>query len=210
MTRYLGASDVNRRLTGGVVRYKDQFWYVRGVIHSTDDDTRMTIVRPNMNSRTVDANSPEVDIASPPMGYYQVGIMDDAVFILRPPYRRQNQAAGASNLVGIGVINEDRRNISSDTVCSLPFLNMLDGVYDLDWKKYLEHMRDGYAYAIALSQDFALKFYKKGTKVSHTLHYRGEIAGHLLPDLQTVKLKEEYDHSIIHMKLLEVRLAPST
>lgn len=99
--RYNSSSDANMRLGGTVVRYKTEPVYIHGHVDGGSCNMRATYLE-GFNRRTekhfiVDANDPELDISSPPIGYVNTSI-NDAVHVARHPYRRQKQGLDVGRL----------------------------------------------------------------------------------------------------------------
>lgn len=126
--RYATRDDINLRLNNTVVMYKNRFGFVQLA------DSGLSVCFREYSEEgaasrqvTVDANSPELVINSPSLGYAQLNSYN-TFYATRTPIRRQKQGLAADNLSFWHVDGELLRG-SNDFFGSAPFFSMLYGKY---------------------------------------------------------------------------------
>ena len=127
--RYTNREDVSRRLNDSIVRFKEVFYYATS---DRDGDT-LNLMLYGLDSgkpvTRVDANSPDLDISSPELGYCHCFGPEQAVFIRRGPYRRQKQGVSNENLTYTMHKDLQRRGLGNDMVINKFFGDMLENKY---------------------------------------------------------------------------------
>lgn len=153
--KYLTRDDIHLRLSGVVLKYKNSFGY-----SSLADEgmnirfTPYTETGSSGQDMLIDANSPDLDIASPPLGYMQVNA-NTAAYVTRAPVRRQKQGLSTEN-ISAWVVNGTNIREFNPYYCSREFFHMLYEKYPTrkDILKTLGKAVLGYSFC--LSKSFAL------------------------------------------------------
>lgn len=101
--RYDNPNDVSMRLSGTYLRYKGKCYYAD---YHGDFNVQLYAAKSNGDPydgikpfKIVDANDPELDISSAPLGYCNLP-GHGPVYLSRPPERRQRQGVTPQNLSG--------------------------------------------------------------------------------------------------------------
>lgn len=179
--RYTNREDVSRRLNDSIVKFKDTFYY------ATSDRERDTLeltlfgLDSGKPVHKVDANSPDLDISSPELGYCHCHGPETAVFIRRAPYRRQKQGVSNENLTYTLHKEGTRRGLGNDLVINKYFKEMLDGKYK-PYSDCLAYFNDeknkDKTSCLAFSRDFAIG--KETSKGPLILYYQNVRIGEIL------------------------------
>ena len=213
--RYENQHDVSLRLHNSILKYKDTYYYAslldrssrdRGEDFSGDDTTiGLHTLKDHKLVKKVDANDPDLDIMSLPLGYLEGYKWNQALYLARAPYRRQKQGICAENVVCYSTYDRVSRPVSSDTFAIPGFDNMLKNKYT-HYEAILSSIRktgeENDYIARPFNINFCVMYFRKGKKtlLQHNLVDIGDI------DLESglVNLYPEHNHSVFIMKLAEL------
>lgn len=129
--RYPNKSDAELRIHNSIVRYKDRYYWCSA--NSGDPQNTVHLRDPRQlassNGITIDANSPDLDVRSPELGWVFTG-SGVGMFIARAPLRKQKQGIAPDNLVYYYA--DPQKNpkngsrITSEHIYNADFFNMID------------------------------------------------------------------------------------
>lgn len=182
---YLTPEDVSMRLHGCVIRYKKKFYFT----HAHGMKLKLFNLATNTQDHTVDANSPDVDVSSPELGF--VNWDSQLWYVYRIPYRKQKQGIAQDNLSAWSVTEGRSKSVYSDTLVSPNFQKMLDGIYPT-YSEVLQEKKTR-----AFSRNYALDFQGEDIK----LLFNEACIGTYEKDKQSFLLSETYNNSVTVMRL---------
>lgn len=127
LKRYDNPADVGMRLGSTYLRYKKKCYYVE---HLGDFKLQLYTGKPGLHSAmqpesVVDANDPELDISSAPLGYCNVRD-HGPVYLSRPAERRQRQGVSTNGISGFDEVGRQWKrpigkyiNLTPDCIISV-------------------------------------------------------------------------------------------
>lgn len=191
---YLTPEDVSMRLHSSIIRYKKQFYYT----HAHGMKLKLFNLHTSNQDHTVDANSPDLDVSSPELGFinWDSGYL---WFVYRIPYRKQKQGISHDNLGAISIQEHRTKSVSSDTFMSKAFLDMLEGNYPT-YSEVLASKKSR-----AFCRNYALHFDKEEIKL---LFNEAEI-GLYEKDKGSFALSDTYNNSVTVMRLASLGVSLS-
>lgn len=154
--RYLNGDDVRMRLHQSVVRYKGKPYYC---FH--DGGTQLTLGGLEDNSTEivqVDANSEDLDIRSPELGY--VNWKQGCGYVSRSAVRRQKQGISHENLFMRNAGSDQQQPLPANYLRTTEFFNMLIGNYP----SYEEAMKNSRQFT-AIHRSFMVGKFKDTIKL---------------------------------------------
>lgn len=213
--RYENQHDVSLRLHNTVLKYKEDYYFaalldrIRDRNENGDYPADTTIGLHSLKeyklALKVDANDPDLDITSLPLGYCEGQDWKSALFLARVPYRRQKQGIGIENVVFYMVPDTVSRTPNHDHFKLPGFEAMLRNKY-VHYQAVLRSINSNLDKHAFIARPFSRQFcviydrQKKQTVLQHNLVDIGEV------DLKTtlVQLYQEHNHSVFSMKLADL------
>lgn len=201
--RFATAADVRMRLHDSFLRYKNNHYYA---LHPGQEDRTTLLQLCDVPTKkpviTIDANDPELDVTSPPLGYVQYPKWNGCVFMSRIPFRRQKQGVSHDS---VSVYNVwDMREMMGSRVYFHTefFLSNLNGVFPTyDGVLASIHKSKETDIARAFDRSFCI-LYKKDKET--LLQYNGTNIGTIDISSKLVTLYPEHNHSVFTMRLAEL------
>lgn len=204
--KYLTNSDSNLRLHDTLIRYKDAFCMAYNA-EGLDPSLKLVFLGKKAPHLKVPANSPDLNISSPELGWFILE-GESCAFASRAPLRNQKQGLHVSNTY-LQVINWVKKNdvetsthnIESSTFLTEPFLKMLKNEifpYNTVYKTVLQKKKKG----MPLSRTFALFPESEGS----TIFLMRRLCPIGIAKPAGVSLYPEYNNSINAMMLSEHKI----
>lgn len=201
--RFATAADVRMRLHDTFLRYKNNHYYA---LHPGPEDRTINLILNDIVTKkpviTIDANDPELDVTSPPLGYVQYPKWNDCVFISRIPFRRQKQGVSHDSVSVYSVWDMRERMHSRDYFHTEFFLSNLSGVFPT-YGGVLASINKSKETKIARAFDRSFCILHNKEKET-LLQYNCTNIGVIDTTTKLVTLYPEHNHSVFTMKLAEL------
>lgn len=203
--RFATPADVRMRLNETFVRYKGEYYFATQSPEDQDTKLQLRLVHDKALVCVIDANDPDLDVSSLPLGYVQFRSWNECIFMSRLPYRRQRQAVSIDSVAVYGVFNIAQYPPVRDYFHQKFFINNLKGefpTYDAVVSSIKANTgKDTEKIARAFDRCFCI-LYSKGSDV--LLQYNCTNIGKINLETKVVTLLPEHNHSVFTMKLAEL------
>ena len=210
--RYETQHDVSLRLHNCVLKYKQDYYYgmivprLRTEEDRASSDTRIglyTLKDHGNMVEQIDANDPDLDISSIPLGYMEGQKWNVAYYISRAPYRRQKQGVSSENTRFFYPEEKVEHAFSNDLFFYPGFKKMLKGDY-INYHSILASIKKTAESKVfrPFDRSFCVCANKKEGKT--ILQHNLEDIGDVNLDNGFVYLYPEHNHSVFALRLAEL------
>ena len=199
--RFSTPQDVRLRLNETYVKYKNDYFFAA---QSPADETTALLlfsIVGNSHLMTIDANDPDLDVSSPPLGYTQYPTWEGCVFISRLPLRSQNQAVRGDSIAVYDVRNGLQVPTSRNHLRQEGFLHNLKGIFP-NYDGVITSIIKNKDRTVARAFDRCFCILYDGAKA--ILQYNCTNIGSIDLDSRVVSLSPEHNHSVFTMRLAEL------
>lgn len=199
--RFATPQDVRLRLNETFLKYGTDYFYALQKQEDVNTNLQLYSITGKKHLLTIDANDPELDVSSLPLGYVQYPNWESAVFMSRLPFRRQNQSVNVNSVAIIDVWSGRQHLTSRDYFHQEGFLQNLQGNFP-SYSGVITSVMKNRDKRISRAFDRCFCVLSDGPKTY--LQYNCTEIGEINLETKIIHLRPEHNHSVFTMRLAEL------